>query len=195
MKLENISKQISKWFDGSGPHSNIVISSRIRLARNIAGYEFLPRLKPDRQAEILEKLKTAILSVNVGEEVFFIDVAESSTLEQDLMVERHLISHRHARGKGPRGAVIAGAESFTAMINEEDHLRIQVLGGGSQLSNCYEKINKIDDQIEEQINYAFSPKLGYLTACPTNLGTGIRVSASQVVSRSITWSMRANWST
>lgn len=176
MKLENISKQISKWFDGSGPHSDIVISSRIRLARNIAGYEFLPRLKPDRQAEILEKLKTAILSVNVGEEVFFVDVAESSTLEQDMMVERHLISHRHARGLGPRGAVIAGAESFTAMINEEDHLRLQVFKNGLQLTECLREINKIDDEIEKQVEYAFSPKYGYLTACPTNLGTGIRVS-------------------
>lgn len=176
MKLEKISKQISKWFDGRGPHSEIVISSRIRLARNIAGYEFLPRLKPDRQADILEKLKNAILSVNVGEEVFFIDVAESSAIEQDLMVERHLISHRHARGRGPRGAVIAGAESFTAMINEEDHLRLQVFKNGLQLHECLDEINKIDDEIEKQVEYAFSPKYGYFTACPTNLGTGIRVS-------------------
>jgi len=176
MKLENISKQISKWFDGRGPHSDIVISSRVRLARNLAGYEFLSRLKPDRQGEILEKLKSAILSVNVGEEVFFIDVAASSALEQDLMVERHLISRRHARGHGPRGAVIAGAESFTAMINEEDHLRLQVFKNGLQLEECLEEINKIDDEIEKHVEYAFSPKYGYYTACPTNLGTGIRVS-------------------
>ena len=176
MKLDEISKHISKWFDGRGPQSDIVISSRIRLARNLAGYEFLSRLKPDRQGEVLEKLKSAILSVDVGEELSFIDVEAASILEQDLMVERHLISHRHARGEGPRGAVIANGESFTAMINEEDHLRLQVFKNGLQLRECLEEINKIDDEIEKRVEYAFSPRYGYFTACPTNLGTGIRVS-------------------
>lgn len=176
MKFENISKQISKWFDGRGPHSDIVISSRIRLARNLVGYEFLPRLNEVRLGEILAKLKAAILSVDVGEEVFFVDVAAASELERDLMVERHLISRRHALGKGPRGAVIAEGESFTAMINEEDHLRLQVFKNGLQLEECLEQINKIDDEIEKHVEFAFSPKYGYLTACPTNLGTGIRVS-------------------
>jgi len=176
MNLENISKHISKWFDGKGPHSDIVISSRIRLARNLAGFEFLPRLTEERQGEILEKLKSAILSIDVGQEVFFIDVNRSSLLEQDLMVERHLISRRHASGQGPRGAVAAGTESFTAMINEEDHLRLQVFKNGLQLNECLDQINKIDDQIEKQVTYAFSPKYGYYTACPTNVGTGIRVS-------------------
>jgi len=176
MKLENLSKHVSRWFDGSGPNSDIVISSRIRLARNLAGYEFLPRLTQDGQTEILEKLKEAILSLNVGEETFFIDVAESSLIHQDLMVERHLISKRHAQSKGPRGAIIAAAESFTAMINEEDHLRLQVFKNGLQLNECWEQINAIDDQIEKKVRYAFSPRYGYYTACPTNLGTGIRVS-------------------
>jgi protein arginine kinase len=91
-------------------------------------------------------------------------------------VERHLISRHHAFGKGPRGVVIAQREFFTAMINEEDHLRIQVLKAGCQLSQCAKQINHIDDMIEQKIDYAFSPRYGYLTACPTNLGTGIRVS-------------------
>jgi protein arginine kinase len=91
-------------------------------------------------------------------------------------VERHLISRHHAFGKGPRGAVIAEREFFTAMINEEDHLRIQVLKAGCQLSQCAEQISRIDDMIEQKVEYAFSPRYGYLTACPTNLGTAIRVS-------------------
>ena len=97
-------------------------------------------------------------------------------LERRFLVERHLISQHHAFGKGPRGAVIARREFFTAMINEEDHLRLQVLKAGCQLPACIEQIDRIDDMIEQKVEYAFSPQYGYLTACPTNLGTGIRVS-------------------
>ena len=89
---------------------------------------------------------------------------------------RHLISRHHAVGKGPRGVVIARHEFFTGMINEEDHLRLQVLRPGCQLAACVEQIDRIDTMIEKQVDYAFSPRFGYLTACPTNLGTGIRVS-------------------
>ncbi|MBL7106927.1 MAG: ATP--guanido phosphotransferase, partial [Phycisphaerae bacterium] len=108
--------------------------------------------------------------------VFYISVDQANELDRSFLVERHLISRSHAFGKGPRGAVIAEKEFFTAMINEEDHLRIQVIKSGSQLQQCWEQINDIDDRIEKKIDYAFSPKLGYLTACPTNVGTGIRVS-------------------
>ena len=169
MKLENISKQISKWFDGRGPHSDIVISSRIRLARNLAGYEFLPCLNDERQGEVLEKLKNAIMSVDVGEKVFFVDVAASTELQQDLMVERHLISHRHARGKGPRGAVIAGAESFTAMINEEDHLRLQVFKNGLQLEECLKQIRSLKNlfRLIYSANNLFLPKVTFIwRICP-----------------------------
>ena len=176
MRLNDLSSHISKWFDGSGPSADIVISSRIRLARNLAGYEFLSCLSAKRQAEILEKLKDTILSLDVGEDVFFVDVEDASSLEQDLLVERHLISYQHAHGKGPRGMVSAVGESFTAMINEEDHLRIQVFKTGLQLKQCWQQIDRIDTAIEKKVEYAFSPEYGYLTACPTNLGTGIRVS-------------------
>ncbi|HIJ66989.1 MAG TPA: protein arginine kinase [Planctomycetes bacterium] len=172
----DLSSRISKWFDGSGPGADIVISSRVRLARNLAGFEFLPCLTKQRKTDVLEKLKDAILSLDIGEDVFFVNMADASSLEQDLLVERHLISRQHARGKGPRGVIIAPSESFTAMINEEDHLRIQVFQAGLQLKECWEKINRIDDMIEQKVQYAFSGEYGYLTACPTNLGTGIRVS-------------------
>jgi protein arginine kinase len=176
MRPNDLSGHISKWFDGSGPGADIVISSRVRLARNLAEFEFLPCLSSRRKTEILQKLKDAILSLDIGEDIFFVNMAKASSLEQDLLVERHLISRQHARGTGPRGVVIAGSESFTAMINEEDHLRIQVFKAGLQLKECWEQISRIDDMIEEKVEYAFSPEHGYLTACPTNLGTGIRVS-------------------
>jgi protein arginine kinase len=176
MKLTDISANINEWFDGSGPLSDIVISSRIRLARNIAGHKFLSRCSVAEKSEILNKLRDTLMSLKLGDKVFYLSVDKTSLLGRHFLVERHLISRHHAFGNGPRGAVIAQREFFTAMINEEDHLRIQVLKGGCQLSQCYEQINRIDDMIEQKVDYAFSPRYGYLTACPTNLGTGIRVS-------------------
>lgn len=176
MKLTDISSDVSEWFNGSGPLSDVVISSRVRLARNLAGYKFLSRCSADDKAQILSKIKDVLMSLNLGGKVFYVSVDKADALDRHFLVERHLISRHHAFGKGPRGAVIARSQSFTAMINEEDHLRMQVLKGGLQLSDCFEKINRIDDMVEKKLDYAFSTHYGYLTACPTNLGTGIRVS-------------------
>ncbi|MHC4326777.1 MAG: ATP--guanido phosphotransferase [Planctomycetota bacterium] len=176
MKLTDISNDINEWFNGSGPLGDIIMSSRIRLARNLAGYKFLNRCSTTEKNEILKKLRDVIMSLDLGDKVFYVSVEDAPTLNKHFLVERHLISRHHAFGKGPRGVVIAEREFFTAMINEEDHLRIQVLKAGCQLSRCAEQINRIDDMIEQKLDYAFSPRYGYLTACPTNLGTGIRVS-------------------
>ena len=176
MELTDISRDINEWFSGSGPQADIVVSSRIRLARNLAGSKFLGRCSAEEKAEILERLRGVLTSLDLGDETFYISVDEMAELGRNFLVERHLISRHHALTKGPRGVVIARRESFTAMINEEDHLRLQVLKAGCQLSECLRQINAIDDRIEEQVDYAFSPRYGYLTACPTNLGTGIRVS-------------------
>jgi protein arginine kinase len=176
MKLTDISNDINEWFNGSGPMADIVVSSRIRLARNLAGHKFLSRCSKHEKTEILEKLRDVMMSLDLGDKVFYISVDKEPALNKHFLVERHLISRHLAFGKGPRGVVIAEREFFTAMINEEDHLRIQVFKAGCQLSQCAEQINRIDDMIEEKVNYAFSPHYGYLTACPTNLGTGIRVS-------------------
>ncbi len=176
MKLTEISGNINEWFSGEGPLSDVVISSRVRLARNLAGHRFLAVCTATEKGEILRKLKDVLMELDLGDEVFYIGVDKVPALEKRFLVERHLISQHHAFGKGPRGAVIARREFFTAMINEEDHLRLQVLKAGCQLPACIEQINRIDDLIEQKVEYAFSPKYGYLTACPTNLGTGIRVS-------------------
>ena len=176
MKLTDISNDINEWFDGSGPLADIVISSRIRLARNLDGYKFLSRCSNSEKSEILDKLRDIMMSLDLGDKVFYVSVDKAPTLNKHFLVERHLISRHHAFGKGPRGVVIAEREFFTAMINEEDHLRIQVLKAGCQLSDCARQINRIDDMIEKKVDFAFSPRYGYLTACPTNVGTGIRVS-------------------
>jgi len=176
MKLTDISNDINEWFSGSGPLADIVISSRIRLARNLAGHKFLSRCSTGEKSDILEKLRDILMSLDLGDEVFYVSVDKAPTLNRDFLVERHLISRDHALGKGPRGVVIARREFFTAMINEEDHLRMQVLKAGCQLFQCAEQINHIDDMIEQKVSFAFSRRYGYLTACPTNLGTGIRCS-------------------
>lgn len=177
MKLTDISGNVNEWFNGSGPMAEVVISSRIRLARNLAGYKFLTRCSKDEKAEILDKLRSILMSLELGDEVFYISISKVPVLDRNCLVERHLISRHHAFGKGPRGVVISRRESFTAMINEEDHLRTQIIKGGLQLTECFEQINRIDDMIEQKLAYAFSSRYGYLTACPTNLGTGVRVSA------------------
>jgi protein arginine kinase len=176
MKLTDISNDINEWFNGSGPLADIVISSRIRLARNLAGHKFLSRCSNTEKSEILKQLRDVLMSLDLGDKISYISVNNAPTLNRHFLVERHLISRHHAFGKGPRGVVVAQREFFTAMINEEDHLRLQVLKAGCQLSQCFEQINNIDNMIEEKVEYAFSPRYGYLTACPTNVGTGVRVS-------------------
>ena len=176
MKLTDISSDINEWFDGSGPMSDIVVSSRIRLARNLAGYKFLSRCSSAEKSEILKKMKDVLMSLDLGDKVSYISIDKAPALSKNFLVERHLISRHHAFGEGPRGVVLVQREFFTAMINEEDHLRIQVLKAGCQLAQCAKQINEIDDMIEQKVDYAFSPRFGYLTACPTNVGTGIRVS-------------------
>ncbi|MCK5472693.1 MAG: ATP--guanido phosphotransferase, partial [Planctomycetes bacterium] len=123
MKLTDISNNINEWFSGCGPLADIVISSRIRLARNLAGHKFLSRCSSAEKTEILNKLKDVIMSLELANKVFYVSVDEATQLDRNFLVERHLISRHHAFSKGPRGAVIAQSEYFTAMINEEDHLR------------------------------------------------------------------------
>ncbi len=176
MNLSNLCTQPSPWLRENGPASHVVVSSRIRLARNLADYEFKPCLTPPRQKEILDKVKNALLSLPFEQPLFFFNIEEASVLERELLAERYLISLPHARGQGPRGVVIAEKENFSAMINEEDHLRMQVFAAGEQLEKCFEQINQIDSRLQTKIQFAFHPRYGYLTACPTNLGTGIRVS-------------------
>jgi len=176
MKLSEISSRTSAWFDGSGPLADIVISSRIRLARNLAGYKFVSRCSTAEQHQLLEKLEDVLMALDISDQIFYIGLDKASNLDRDFLVERHLISRHHANAKGPRGVVIARREFFTAMINEEDHLRIQVFKAGLQLQQCWQQINHIDDMIERKVDYAFDKRYGYLTACPTNLGTAVRIS-------------------
>ena len=176
MELDKLAHSSGEWLRGSGPQSDIVISSRIRLARNLADYPFISHANQGDRAEIERTLREAVLSLTTDRSLDYVDVATLQTLDRQFLVERQLISREHAEADGARGVAIDGREQVSLMINEEDHLRIQVMHSGFDLQNAWDEINGIDNLIEEKVIYAFSKKFGYLTACPTNAGTGMRVS-------------------
>jgi len=174
--LDEVTRQASEWLRGVGPLSDIVISSRIRLARNVRGYVFLSRADADTRTELAELLQAAIRRSRDLEGLVHLDLERLDDLDRAVLVERHLISRQHAEGSGARRVAFDGNEVAALMINEEDHLRVQVMRSGLQLDQAWEQISSIDDALQENLEFAFHPKYGYLTACPTNVGTGIRVS-------------------
>ncbi|MGH7202372.1 MAG: protein arginine kinase [Planctomycetaceae bacterium] len=176
MDLDALTPTSGEWLRGDGPEFDIVISSRVRLARNLAQFPYPNRADESVKTEIEVLLKDKLLHLRGGPRLNYIDVQELNDLDRQFLVERQLISREHAETRGPRGVGVSGEENISLMINEEDHLRMQVLHSGFALQDCWKEIDRIDDAIEEQVTYAFSERLGYLTACPTNVGTGIRVS-------------------
>ena len=176
MKLSDLTNHAGEWLRGDGPMSEIVISSRIRLARNLAGLPFLARASRGQRGALEGKVRDVILSSELAPHMFYVNMEDAPDVDRTLMVERHLISKPHAAAEGARGVAISGDETVSIMVNEEDHLRIQVLRSGLQLEEAWEQINAIDDKLESRLDFAFHARFGYLTACPTNVGTGIRVS-------------------
>lgn len=176
MNLSDLPLHAGQWLHGEGPHSDVVISSRIRLARNLAGFPFTTRAKPTQCHEILDICRRNVLGGKLADSMMWVDLSESELIDSEFLVERHLISRHLAESDLPRGVAISESEDIAIMVNEEDHLRMQVILGGMQLSEAYDQANVIDDTLEAGMPYAFSRMIGYLTACPTNVGTGVRVS-------------------
>lgn len=178
----------AEWLKGAGDASDVVMSSRVRLARNIAGFPFTPQASRIDRSQILEACKSRILSMQTSPPTRFmwVDLHKVQREDRDLLVERQLMSRQHARGKlstgqggldEPRGvAVLVPDERISIMVNEEDHIRLQTIKSGLALGECLREANDLDDLIECGIDYAFHPRFGYLTACPTNVGTGLRLS-------------------
>jgi protein arginine kinase len=175
--LQNLKESSAEWTSGQGPLSDIVISSRIRLARNVEGIPFSPRAEQAELKNIYELSRQLVEEDSLFRDFNLLLLDELTPLESQFLVEKHLISIYHAREKRPyRGCVFNQRETLSIMVNEEDHFRIQYLLPGLQLNNIWKFINKIDDKIEKKVTYAFSEKEGYLTSCPTNVGTGMRAS-------------------
>jgi len=176
MQLTDLVRQPGEWLRGAGADSDIVISTRIRLARNIAGYPFVSRLKPNQRAELSQRLCDNLVSGGVLPECRYFDLKVASQIERRLLVERHLISKEHEDAEGERGVAIRLDEAVSIMVNEEDHLRIQVLNCGFELDKVWRTTSQVDTAMGERVPYAYSERLGFLTACPTNVGTGMRAS-------------------
>ena len=176
MEIDELARTSGEWLRGSGPESDIVISSRIRLARNLAEFPFISRATPADRTEIERMLRERVMRAPGAAELVYFDVNKLEGIDRQFLVERQLISREHAEAEGARGVAIDPQERVSLMINEEDHLRIQVMHSGLNLFAAWDQINSIDDLVEGQVTYAFNDRLGYLTACPTNVGTGMRVS-------------------
>ncbi len=176
MDLNELVSTSGEWLRGSGPESDIVISSRIRLARNLAEFPFISRATQSDRTEIENTLRDRVMEMQESGELEYVNVNELKVIDRQFLVERQLISREHAESEGARGVAIARNEQVSLMINEEDHLRIQVMHSGLDLEAAWNQIDRIDSLLAETVNFAFHPKLGFLTACPTNVGTGLRVS-------------------
>jgi len=177
MKLEEFLITPSEAVRRRGAEDHIVLSSRVRLARNLAEIPFPNRAKKAQRMEAMEQILAAAARLPEMKDGLLQTMDQFSQLEKLLLIERHLISREHAAKSSGSALALSRDQVYSIMINEEDHIRMQSLLPGLQLEQCWKAIDRVDSQLEQWLDYAFSPQLGYLTACPTNVGTAIRVSA------------------
>lgn len=169
---------MSSWYTTHAPEDDIAVSTRIRLARNLSGLPFPARMTPEQRKELNLKVKNAVLQSNTpfAKSLKYIDMADVPQTEIAAMVERHIISPEFAEENADRAIIISADESISIMIGEEDHVRIQVILGGLQLEKAYDTAEQLDSLLYNELHFAFDRSLGFLTECPTNLGTGLRAS-------------------
>lgn len=169
---------MSSWYTTHAPEDDIAVSTRIRLARNLSGLPFPARMTPEQRRELNLKVKNAVLQSNTpfAKSLKYIDMADVPQTEIAAMVERHIISPEFAEENAERAIIISADESISIMIGEEDHVRIQVILGGLQLEKAYDTAEQLDSLLYNELHFAFDRSLGFLTECPTNLGTGLRAS-------------------
>ncbi len=177
MKITPLFEAPIETADSTAGKCPIVLTTRVRLARNLAGQPFPGWAKEAQRSAMLAGTIEVIAGLPAMKKGLTLQIEELSDLEKQILVERHLISRELSTTKRGAGVVISRDQATAVMINEEDHLRIQVMRPGFQLKKAWNMINALDTDAEDSLNYAFSPTLGYLTACPTNLGTGMRASA------------------
>jgi protein arginine kinase len=176
MKLDDLLNQTSEWLKGTGPRSEIVISSRIRLARNLPRVPFSEWASKAQREGIFSKVKEAIAETNLIKGATLFEVAGLNDVDRQFLVERHLMSPEHSRDPEHKALVVDPKEVISIMVNEEDHLRVQVLQSGFNLLEAWRVIHGLDQELGKQLDFAYSSRWGYLTACPTNTGTGMRAS-------------------
>jgi protein arginine kinase len=177
VKFANIMSNPGEWLRGEGPHHQIVVSSRVRLARNLRNRAFPGWAKKAERTAVLELIKPSVERLPDMQDSFSEFLQDLSALEKQVLVERHLISREHAAKSAGSAVIMNRRQTLSIMINEEDHLRMQSMRSGLQLKQAFKLLDKIDTALENELEFAYDSKLGYLTACPTNVGTGMRASA------------------
>lgn len=168
---------MSLWYEEIGPNGDIVLSSRVRLARNLAKYPFPNKADKAAFEKVIEEINNSSALMKKENKIDYTDVNSLSPIDRQQLVEKHIISKEMAAGNAPRGILTNKDESLSVMINEEDHLRIQSLLPGLQHENAYRMCSDFEEKLGERIAYAYNDTFGYLTSCPTNAGTGLRASA------------------
>ena len=170
--------ETAKWYEKAGSCGDVVVSTRVRLARNLKQYPFPARASASQREAVERQVKDALLSGNsiLSKEFRFIPLEYTTQEEAVSLVERHIVSPEFIADRRGKAVLISADESISIMVNEEDHLRIQVLREGFSLKEAAETADRIDTLLSENLDFAFDPELGYLTQCPTNLGTGLRAS-------------------
>ena len=177
MRFTTLIKHPADWMTGGQVEHGAVLTSRIRLARNLRHHPFPGWAKRDQRAAALDLMRPAVDALPAMKEAFSHELGDLTSVQKQVLVERHLISREHAaRGDGS-AAVIERRQTLSLMLNEEDHLRMQAIRPGLQLTAAFNALSELDTALEESLEFAFDPTLGYLTTCPTNLGTGLRASA------------------
>jgi protein arginine kinase len=174
--FDELASRPARWLSGEGPHADLVLSSRIRLARNLRSVPFTHRARDEQLQGVLMSVAGAAQRGPSFAGCLVLRMGELSPLDRQVLVERHLVSHELGDGARPRGIVVAPEERLSLMINEEDHLRLQSIAPGFQLAEAWAAADRADDELDQSLDYAFSEEIGYLTACPTNAGTGLRAS-------------------
>ncbi len=176
MDLRDLDRRGGEWLRGHGPRSEIVISSRVRLARNLSGYPFLTRATEDQRREIVQRTRGPLAELELRSKPFYVDMEAAGDMLGGFLVERHLISRELQHGRGPRGVAFGSDEVVSVMVNEEDHIRIQAVRSSLCLTETFRVAVAVDKMLEQKLDFAASRRYGYLTACPTNVGTGMRAS-------------------
>jgi protein arginine kinase len=175
MTLDDLIRRPGTWLV-PGDDPGIIVSSRIRLARNIDGVAFPGWAGEDECARLQAGLLDSLSRLNALKPCLVLDMAGLSLVDREFLRERHLISNELAQKSKGSSLVVREDEVLSVMINEEDHLRLQAMRPGFQLAALWSEINALDSELEQAVHFAFSPSVGYLTACPTNVGTGLRAS-------------------
>lgn len=174
MNLNDLVVHGSEWLKGSGPNSDIVLSSRIRLARNLDKLPFPHWASKKQTKDVLDAVEEAVPKIDLLKKVTVFRLADLDNVDKQFLIERHLMSYEHAQKSDSKAVIIDDEEIISIMVNEEDHLRSQVMQSGFNLFEAWNIISTVDDFLAKELPFAFLPDWGYLTACPTNTGTGMR---------------------